>query len=788
MRNIWMLSRANLRKNKGQTFGMILLVLLAVMFLNIGIVMYFGVGDFFDTRTEELNAPHFITLQSKTPPSNAQLDFIRQYPGVASVESESVLVGLGDIYGEDTSFSGVIIIASADAPRQMNPLTTVATPLYLESDAIYLPHSLYLHLGHSIGDRLKFNFMGETLYFTIAGSTEEIMFDSMMEMLWRVQVSGARFVELQELLPQNEFTMLSARMENIEDTLLFTTAYMSAFFGTAYNDLAILGVNALNFPFSIGFARDGRTFIPTIIAAIMTAFAIILLIIGMIVTRFRIANSIEEGMTNVGTLKAMGYRNYQIISSIMVQFSFIVLIGGLAGVVFAGGLLPVLTQISEPMLGLPWNPGFNVWAMLLSLAVVLLTVLLFSLLSSWRVHKLYPIIALRGGISTHSFKKNPMPLDKRGGSLTFQLALKNLIQSKKQAVMLTLIIAGVTLASITGIALHYNLNVNMDTFVPLIGGELAVSDLVVTLNDAEEAFGFVERMQAHTSVEEIFGFQTTFLFVDEIIVMTEVFKDFSHLLGHSLIDGRFPLHDNEIVLGANALSAIGKEMGDWVTVESGGNAEQFLITGIVQQFQFNGIIGMTNLAGLQRVQPHAAFLDYVLVLTEGTDEAIFSAAMREAEGAILLEVLSFAAAVAESLDMMGTMFSMVAAIILAAVSGVVIMVLFLVIKTTILRKRRELGIQKALGFTTLRLMNQTSVNLTPAIFLGVILGAVGGHLTFNPLFTALTSGMGITQADLIIPVNRTLLICVALLILAYTVSMLISWKIRKISAYALVTE
>ncbi|MCL2200006.1 MAG: ABC transporter permease [Defluviitaleaceae bacterium] len=788
MRNIWMLARANLRKNKGQTFGMILLVLLAVMFLNIGIVMYFGVGDFFDTRAEGLNAPHFITLQSKTPPSNAQLDFIRQYPGVVAVESESVLVGLADVHGMDMPFSGVVIITSGDVSRQMNPLTTIADTLPLENDAAYLPHSLFLHLGYNIGDRLSINFTGETLYFTVAGSTEEIVLDGMVDMIWRIQISNEKFAQLQIQFPQTNFTMLSARMENKDDTILLSTAYMMTFLWTEYKDLTMLGTAAIIIPYTIELARSGRTFIPTIIAAIITAFAFILLIVGMVVTRFRIANSIEEGMVNVGTLKAMGYRNYQIIASIIVQFSFVVLIGGLMGVVLSGVLLPVLTQIFEPMLGLPWNPGFNAGVMLFSLMAVLLIVLLFSLISAWRVHKLYPIAALRGGIATHNFKKNPMPLDKSRGPLIFQLALKNLIQSKKQFGMLTLIIAGVTLASVTGITIHYNLNVNMDTFVPLIGGELAVSDIIVSITDTEEGPGFTDRMQAHPDVDQIFGFETSLIFVEGVTVMNEVFEDFSHLLGHSLVDGRFPRHDNEIALGENALYAIGKNMGDWVVVESGGNAEEFLVTGIIQQFQFNGIISMMNLQALQRLRPNAALQSFVVVLAQGTDETLFTTVIREAESNLILEAIPFAAMVAEGLDTMGAMFTIVTIVILSAVAGVVIMVLFLVIKTTILRKRRELGIQKALGFTTLRLMNQTAINLTPAIFLGVIIGALGGYLTFNPLFTALSSGMGISQANFIIPIDWTLFICVAVLLLAYVVSMLISWRIRKISAYALVTE
>jgi hypothetical protein len=71
-----MMAAANIRKSKGQAVGMLILMLISAMFLYIGLVMYFGVERFFDARAEELNAPHFVTLQSPTAPSDAQLAFI----------------------------------------------------------------------------------------------------------------------------------------------------------------------------------------------------------------------------------------------------------------------------------------------------------------------------------------------------------------------------------------------------------------------------------------------------------------------------------------------------------------------------------------------------------------------------------------------------------------------------------------------------------------------------------------------------------------------------------------
>jgi len=136
----------------------------------------------------------------------------------------------------------------------------------------------------------------------------------------------------------------------------------------------------------------------------------------------------------------------------------------------------------------------------------------------------------------------------------------------------------------------------------------------------------------------------------------------------------------------------------------------------------------------------------------------------------------------------GGIFSAVAVGIVSVTVFVVTLTLYMVIKTVILRRRRELGIQKAVGFTTLQLMNQIALNMTPAIVSGVITGALIGYFGFNPMMMAFTAGMGVARLNLPIVLGQVIVVCSALIALAYIVSMLIAVRIRKISAYALVTE
>lgn len=119
---------------------------------------------------------------------------------------------------------------------------------------------------------------------------------------------------------------------------------------------------------------------------------------------------------------------------------------------------------------------------------------------------------------------------------------------------------------------------------------------------------------------------------------------------------------------------------------------------------------------------------------------------------------------------------------------VVILVLYFVINSSVIRKKRELGIQKAIGFTTFQLMNQLSLGFLPPIMIGVLLGSAAGITLTNPFMSVAMSAMGIMKANFIIMTSWITLFGVALVIVSYLTSMLITYRIRKISAYALVSE
>jgi putative ABC transport system permease protein len=189
------------------------------------------------------------------------------------------------------------------------------------------------------------------------------------------------------------------------------------------------------------------------------------------------------------------------------------------------------------------------------------------------------------------------------------------------------------------------------------------------------------------------------------------------------------------------------------------------------------------------VQPDYIFDQIYVYLNRGTAESSeFIKSVEASEGDIFASAVDITEIIEVQFGSFGDIFAAVAAIILAITVIIVILVLYLVIKTAILRRKREFGIQKAIGFTTLQIMNQLAFNFMPIISIGVVLGGIGGFFGLNPVFVAMVSGMGMAKTDFSAPIAWSVMVCAALIILAYGVSMLIAWRIRKISAYSLISE
>ncbi len=217
---------------------------------------------------------------------------------------------------------------------------------------------------------------------------------------------------------------------------------------------------------------------PMIVMAVIFVFALILILIILLVIYYNIKNFMEENLTNIGVLKASGYSNKELSLSQMLELSIVCSIGCFVGICIGLICSPLLGTIESAMMGILWRIGFDLRASLISIAIVFGMVLLMTLTLGQKYKKILVLEALRGGISSHTFRKNHFPLEHTSLALLHALGLKDVLWEKRKNICIAVIIAFLSFASCCGIFLYQGFGNNAHNMLNLSGIE--VSDVILS--------------------------------------------------------------------------------------------------------------------------------------------------------------------------------------------------------------------------------------------------------------------------------------------------------------------
>ncbi len=260
-----------------------------------------------------------------------------------------------------------------------------------------------------------------------------------------------------------------------------------------------------------------------------------------------------------------------------------------------------------------------------------------------------------------------------------------------------------------------------------------------------------------------------------------VTEDFDRLDISSLIEGRYPRHDNEIAIGAKVSEVLDAGIGDTIPVTLNSGTTEYLITGLTQSSRSLGMEGSITTAGAQRIDPAFAMSTIAVYLEEGTETGPVIDAIEGQLANKTLEVIDLRANVTGQLVTYVTMASGLSTIILAITFAVVVTILSLMVSTLLVEQRRDFGVRRALGYTWLQLATQTALAYTPVVAAGGVLGALAGYGFLDSLVSGMLGTIGLTQASLPVDASWALALVVALVVVAFVLVFALSSRIRKIS-------
>lgn len=773
-RNI-LLARSNIRKAKGQTAAIIVLVLLSSMMMNLWLMLSMDYRKNFDRCHDRLNDGH-VNIAAYV----AGDDFKNFISDTLDGRSDVTGYTVSDAFCEPFSFEynggklsqlGVILEKDDALSRDVGKFEITE-----ESDlksGIYLPMIYGTGNNYAVGDTLKITFLGEKFEYTICGFFNSAMIGSHNCGMMSLLLTEDKFEEFSKEAAALKSVYVSVRVKDISKCEEVSAELKDA--------------AAKEFPGVVVTANDykmittSRYVSQMICAGILSAMAFLVLLIGVVVIASNIANYIQENMQNLGALKAVGYTSGQIISALIAQFSGISAAAAVIGTLLAYCVFPGVNKMMIAQTGIPYAVRLQPLPILFTVIFIVGTVSAAVYFSAKRIKKIEPITAMRQGISTHNFKKNHLPLEKTSLPVNAALAMKTTFGGLKQNVTVCVTMLVVSLILVFSATSARNTIVDIKPMIEMIAGEFADSAINVNLNREDELVSVLEN---DSRVEKFYLFTTNSLqiqHVDGAALYVSVVSDCSKMNNQSMsIEGRYPKYDNEISIAAKYAKDSGIKIGDEIALKVGNSEEKYIVSGFTQCSNNLGKDCVMTREGYEKLSS-LPDVTYFIDLTEGNDIDGFNSEMSEWFSSDLnaaQNVLSIIESTGGVYVMLMT-FLVIAIVIISCI--VIIFVMYLLVRTMLNSKKRDYGILKALGFTTGQLIVQTAMSFMPSVIISAAVGIVVSMQLINPLMAIFLSGIGVVKGTFIIPADLCIISGICLVLFAFGAACLMSLRVKKIA-------
>lgn len=794
MNKLWMHAAANIRKTKSASATLIVMFLIAALLLNLGLLVVINYGSFFNNLKAELKSSDaYFAL-----PNQIYTDEIKNYitdnQHVKAIQTNDGLATEANILSKGKEKTFPVLFCNMDQAREISKWKYVGEHLPAEDMSVYLPDVFKAVSGYQLNDKIVLNYTdkqtgaAKTLTFTVKGYTEDVYFSSTDTGYLSFYLPSATYQKVEKILDAPEYRMhvVFANLDNVKNASVVESG-IQKIIATNSPSLMAPGASAGPSVIDIGLIGLARCMMASMVSAMMVMFSFIIVIVCLLVVRFRIVNSIEEDVMKIGSLKSIGYTSRQIILSVILQFLLLAGLGSMIGIALSYPALPAVSAVFEEQSGLKWVQGFDGVVSGAAFLILLLIVVMVAYLAAHRISRLNPIHALRGETTVRKYKSNHLPLDKAKGSLPLILAFRSVLQSMKQNIMIIIILIAVTFSGAFGIIMYYNTTVDTKAFAEIPGMEIC--NAVAVLNPTMDQTEAVKTIKAMDHVRKVQYFDEVKVKVDGSEILTYVMDDYAGKETKLVYEGRYPRANNEITLAGILSERLGKAVGDTVNVQFGDHTEQFKVVGLSNGSQMGGLTTSIRTADFERLNPDFKHQSLYIYLDKGTDAAAFIKTLTDHfDKNTLLATMNFDKELAEGMASYQKIVAAMGIAMLVITLLVVSLVLYFVISSSVIRKKRELGIQKAIGYTTYQLMNQLSVSFTVPIFIGAAIGTLLGALYTNPMMSIAMKSAGIMKAGFIIEPDWIVAFGIATVVFSYLLALLVTWRIRKISAYALVTE
>ena len=830
MGKIFRLSLFNLRKNRKEAVAIAFLTLVSTVMLGIFAINVSKVSNAFDESFEQSGSVDTMIMIPESDYRGVYQDILEKEYGFEDIRRGNMLYGMASGVlrdGEKIAYNLVFISKEENQKIDDGKIIEALTEEQLGTleHWVLLPSYFRYNLGYEAGEDFTLVVGGKQYPFTVAGFYNT-GFSNEAGMLFKILVSA-------------------------EDYRLLTPSYTASVFlaynaddGFDYREYFKKCMDESGDSFEgFGFLREDEKLNETrflnMFLYLSIALSLITFVASIFMVRNKIRSDIEDQMEKIGVLEALGYKGKEISLSYVFEYVISSGIGGVTGGILAIMTTPFMNNGISVMLGREVLSSAKLYMAVPVVAAVIGLILLFALAKAAMVKRFPPVVAFRKGIRTHSFKRNILPLEKAGKSINRRLGIKDSIRNIRTGagVGLCIFLAGTALlfCMFTFVMFFHG----SDGLVRLMG--LEISDDIITVNDGVDAYALSEELRSfpEVSMTRVTYAYTIFRIDGQKEGTAFAYDSFSDMEYIIPMEGRYPEHDNELMITLRRSRDYGLDISDTIALDHKGVKVNYIITGIVGSMSNNQMNLYMTSDGFRRANGGAAASMVEIYLEDGVDREQFEQKLSSVYGrsmdaamdgdpaggtpeeriqagaaekiAVLMsaygvsgidyavrvgdrlitgnsrqfvmkDLQSYQDLIKSQLDPISDITRFFTGIGVAAIGIVVAVILGIIASSNVKKRRKELGIMKSLGYSSKDLMTQIAISIMPVTVISVILASVAAIL-FNKVFWFQLFG-----ADIRTSIPVLILTDIALIAFTFIMTYIGAGRIRKISVNELMTE
>lgn len=739
----------NLKKEKGSYISFGIILLFTAFMLNLALVLTLQVDRAYEAKFETLRTANINICIPKVQNTEQLVEDIENIKGVKEVESREAILSEAVVREfRDTEFSMRTIFYNMDDERTVNQLEIKEDKKEVTDRSIYLPLYVASFGEFETDEEITYEIDGKMHTFLVSGVVEEMQYGNYGKGMMGAYLPERVYQQFAKGKEQNtviEYSIITKENADIKSVEKEIGSLLSS------QEIMILS-NSDNIS-----TKATRTMVCNLLIVILTAFAVVILLVSLFLCKFRIRNSIEEEMTSMGVLKAMGYTGNMIVGSMVLPYVIVTVIASLMGVIVSYGILPTLSQVLTLQSGFSFTLIFDVKGLICVGVVLMLIVIVFTYGAANPIKKVQPINAIRGNG-------------------------REMICSGQNVLLFFISFVLTILVAFAG-TMFYNVIVKPDNFMSTLSEEMP--DVILYSKDGYQK-QLEEALQGMAKVEKILSYTTGNVKINDGSVTVFACEDFNKVSNDLCFLGENPQSENQVALGS--IFEENYQVGDTIEIENGDITRSYEITGFVQSVNFQGNVCELTMEGYEALVTENNAKSLYVYIEEGEDASTFVKDFEKNYVDIIVKIVNSQEMEETSQDMFSGITMVLIAVIFGLTVVIVLFILYIVIKSLLVQRKQELGIYKAIGYSNWQLMVLMAGSFLPVSIAAVLLSSALALFYMPYMNQCIFQTVGAMKNNMEVSFAFLMIFAVIQIIMNVGISICLMMPIKKISAYALIKE